>query len=432
MRVMKTAGRTAAEVADELGQGLVAEAAEQEGVVREIVEAVRGEGDKAVIRYERKFDWPEARASGLKPPKAEIAAARRKVGKEFIAAVRHAAMNVRRFHQKQLPTDWIDLTENGAVLGQKFTPIERVGVHVPGFSAVYPSSLIMTVVPAQVAGVQDIVLVTPPGKDGELPAATLATAAELGVERIFKVGGAQAIAALAFGTKTIPKVDKIVGPGSIWVMLAKKLVYGEVGIDGLYGPSEVAIIADETAEPHFIAADLLAQAEHGSESPVYLVTPTRALVKPVQDEIERQVRRLSRRATVREALDRFGAVVLTKDLDEACAVVNEIAPEHVQICTADPFALVEKVRNAGCIFVGISSPVPMGDYVIGPSHSLPTGRTAKFSSGLGTMDFMKRSSLVYTSPQALDENFDALRVLAKFEGFDAHVRAVEARIRKKR
>ena len=429
MRIIETRAHAPRQVAEQLAQPVLEAAAEQEAVVRETIEAVRARGDEAVIEYTRRFDWPEASPDRLAATQQEAAAARAEVGEDFLAAVRHAAANLRRFHERQLPSDWIDLAQTGALLGQKFTPIERVGVHVPGFTAAYPSSLIMTVVPAQVAGVAEIVLVTPAGKDGAVPAATLAAASELGVERVLKVGGAQAIAALAYGTDTIPKVDKIFGPGSIWVMLAKRMVYGTVGVDGLYGPSEVAIIADETADPRLIAADLLAQAEHMTDSPAYLLTPANDLVDPVQSEIDGQLPQLSRREIAREALQRFGAFVLTKDLDEACAVVNEIAPEHVQICTAEPFAQLAKVRNAGCIFLGSSSPVAMGDYVIGPSHVLPTGRTARFSSGLGTMDFIKRSSIVYTSQQAVRENLDALRALADLEGFDAHLRAVQARLR---
>jgi len=430
MRIINTRSRTPRQIAEELALPALEAAAEQEAAVREIIEAVRARGDEAVIEYTRRFDWPDAAPDRLAATQQETAAARAEVGDDFLAAVRHAAANVRSFHQKQLPSDWMDLAHTGALLGQKFTPIERVGIHVPGFTAVYPSSLIMTVVPAQVAGVPEITLLTPAGKDGAIPAATLAAASELGVAPVLKVGGAQAVAALAYGTQTIPKVDKVFGPGSVWVMLAKKMVYGAVGIDGLYGPSEVAIIADETADPRLIAADLLAQAEHMTDSPAYLLTPANDLVDPVQSEIEAQLPQLSRREIAREALQRFGAAVVTKDLDEACAVVNEIAPEHVQICTAEPFAQLAKVRNAGCIFLGSSSPVPMGDYVIGPSHVLPTGRTARFSSGLGTMDFMKRSSIVYTSQQALRGNLDALRALADLEGFDAHLRAVQARLRR--
>ena len=429
MRILTTRGRTPREVAEALLAPAVSEAAEQEKVVREIVAAVRARGDRALIEYTRRFDWPQAAPGKLRVTKREIEAARRKVGKRFLAAVRTAADRVRAFHEKQLPNDWFDLRVPGAVLGQKFTAIERVGIHVPGQSAALPSSLIMGLVPAQVAGVKELVFVTPPRKDGSVHPAILATAGELGAETIYRVGGAQAIAALAYGTKTIPRVDKIVGPGNIYVTLAKKLVYGDVGIEGLYGPSEVAILADGKADAKLIAADLLAQAEHNSDSPVFLVTPARALVEPVTKEITRQLKALPRRKVARESLERFGGIVVTKSLEEGAEVVNELAPEHVQICTENPFAVLPKIRNAGAIFLGQTSPVPLGDYVIGPSHWLPTGRTARFSSGLGTMDFMKRSSVIYTSKKAVEAHAEVVKVLAEVEGLEGHVRAVEARLR---
>ena len=288
----------------------------------------------------------------------------------------------------------------------------------------------MTVVPGQVAGVEEIVLCTPPGRDGKVHPATLATADFLGLKKVFKIGGAQAIAAMAYGTATVPKVDKVFGPGNIFVMLAKREVYGTVGVDGLYGPSEVVIIADETAEARLIAADMLAQAEHMTDSPAILVTPAKSLVDPVQNEIGRQVRLLSRKAIAWEAITKLGAIVLTKDLEEACEVVNELAPEHVQICTDSPFSWLPKIRHAGCICVGATSPVTLGDYVIGPSHALPTGRTARFSSGLGTVDFFKRSTIIYTSKEAVKDHASVVRALASLEGLDGHVKAMMARLRK--
>jgi histidinol dehydrogenase len=286
----------------------------------------------------------------------------------------------------------------------------------------------MTVVPAQAAGVAEISLVTPARKDGSIHGATLATLAVLGVTRVFKVGGAQAIAALTYGTKAIPKVDKIVGPGNIWVTLAKKLVYGDVGIEGLYGPSEVVILADASADPRLIAADLLAQAEHMEDSPVILVTPAKSLIEPVLREITRQLKRLPRKRMAAASLEKYSGIALTRTMDEAVEIVNELAAEHVQICTAEPFAMLSRIRNAGAIFVGQTSPVPLGDYVIGPSHCLPTGRTARFLSGLGTMDFMKRSSIIYTSAEAVKDHADTVRALAKLEGFAGHIRAVEERL----
>jgi histidinol dehydrogenase len=429
MRIITTERRTPKQVAADLAAPVAAEAAEQEKVVREIVEAVRARGDEAVVEYTRRFDWPEATAENLRVTEREIEEAVGEVGGGFLKAVELAAARVRAFHEKQLPTDWFDVRVPGAMLGQRFTPIERVGIHVPGESAALPSSLIMGMVPAQVAGVEELVFVTPPRRDGTVHPAILATAGKLEAETIFKVGGAQAIAALAYGTKTIPKVDKVVGPGSPWVTLAKKVVYGEVGIEGLYGPSEVAILADGGAEARLIAADLLAQAEHMSDSPVFLVTPEEGLVEPVRAELEKQLKGLPRREIAGESLEKYGAIIVTSDMEEAIEVVNELAAEHVQICTREPLALLSRIRNAGAIFLGDSSPVPLGDYVIGPSHWLPTGRTARFSSGLGTTDFMKRSSVVYTSREAVAAHAEAVRALAELEGFDGHIRAVEARLR---
>ena len=415
-------------MADELFAPAASEAAEQEQVVREVVAAVRAQGDPAVVRYTRRWDWPQATAARLRVSTREMEAARRKVGEKFLAAVRTAAERVRSFHEKQLPTDWFDLRVPGAVLGQKFTPIARVGIHVPGQSAALPSSLIMGVVPAQVAGVEELVVVTPPRKDGTVHPAILATAGELGVQVMLKVGGAQAMAALAYGTKTIPRVDKIVGPGNIYVTLAKKLVYGDVGIEGLYGPSEVVILADGKADAKLIAADLLAQAEHQHDSPVFLVTTVRSLAERVKKEITKQLAQLPRRKLAQESLERFGGIAIVYDLDEGAEVVNELAAEHVQICTQHPFAVLPRIRNAGAIFLGQTSPVPLGDYVIGPSHWLPTGRTARFSSGLGAMDFVKRSSVVYTSKEAVEAHAEAVKVLADVEGMQGHARAVEARL----
>ena len=428
MRILTTRRRTPKEVAEELSAPFLEEIAEQEAVVREIVEAVRTRGDDAVLEYTRRFDSPKMTADKMAVTEEEFDHARRVAGEDFLEAVAGAVEHVRSYHEKQRPQDWFDLRELGTVLGQKFTPIERAGIHVPGFTATYPSSLIMTAVPGLVAGVDEMVLVTPPDRDGKVHPATLATADHLGLHRVLKVGGAQAIAALAYGTETIPKVDKIFGPGSVYVMLAKKQVYGAVGIDGLYGPSEVVVLADESAEPRLIAADMLAQAEHMTDSVAVLVTPARSLVEPVQQELHRQVQRLNRKAIAWEALTTRGAIVITKDLDEAVAVINELAFEHVQICTQSPFSWLAKIRHAGCVFVGENSPEALGDYVIGPSHVLPTGRTARFSSGLGTVDFMKRSSVIYTSKEAVKDHAHIVRALASLEGLDGHIRAMRARL----
>lgn len=432
MRVLRAEGKAPRELVEELTAPVAAELSEQERVVRDIVEAVRARGDEAVVEYGRRFDWPDMTAAGMQVGEGEIEEALHSVGEEFLQAVDLAAARVGAFHEKQLPSDWLYYGVPGAVLGQKFTALQRIGMHVPGQSAALPSSLIMGIVPAQVAGVEELVFVTPPRRDGSVHPAILATAGRLGARTIFRVGGAQAIAALAYGTDTVPRVDKIVGPGSIWVTLAKKLVYGDVGIEGLYGPSEVVILADRDAEPRLVAADLLAQAEHMSDSPVFLVTPDEALIEPVQEELKGQLQALPRREIARESLEKYGALIVAADMDQAVEIVNELAAEHVQVCTRDPFALLPRIRNAGAIFLGDWSAVPLGDYVIGPSHWLPTGRTARFSSGLGTMDFMKRSSVVYASKQTVADHAEAVRILAGLEGLDGHIRAVEARLHKRR
>ena len=429
MRILTTRSRTPKQLADELSAPFLQEVTEQEEIVRKIVEDVRTRGDEALLDYTRKFDTPDMTLDRLVVTPEERAHAREIAGDDFLQAVAASVEHVRSYHEKQHPADWFDLRQLGTVLGQRFTPIQRVGIHIPGFTAAYPSSVIMTVAPAQVAGVEEIVVVTPADKTGGIHPATLAAMDAMGVETIFKIGGAQAIAALAYGTDTVPKVDKIFGPGSIWIMLAKKMVYGVVGVDGLYGPSEVVILADEHAEPRIIAADLLAQAEHMTDSPAILVTTSRSLVEPVQTELGKQVQRLNRKAIAWQAIEERGAIVIAKDLDQAIEVVNELAFEHVQICTESPFSVLPKIRNAGCICIGQSSPVTLGDYVIGPSHVLPTGRTARFSSGLGTLDFFKRSSVIYTSTEAVEDHMHIVRVLAGLEGLDGHIKAMQARLR---
>lgn len=429
MRILTTRNRTPKQLADELSAPFMQEVSEQEEIVRTIVAEVQKRGDEALLEYTRRFDSPDITLERLAVTPEERVQAREIAGADFLDAVAASVEHVRSYHEKQRPADWFDLRQLGTVLGQRFTPIQSVGIHIPGFTAAYPSSVIMTVAPAQVAGVEEIVVVTPADKTGGVHPATLAAMDAMGVEKIFKIGGAQAIAALAFGTDTVPKVDKIFGPGSIWIMLAKKMVYGIVGVDGLYGPSEVVILADEHAEPRLIAADMLAQAEHMTDSPAILVTTSRSIVEPVQTELGKQVQRLNRKAIAWKALEERGAIVIAKDLDEAIEVVNELAFEHVQICTDSAFSVLPKIKNAGCICIGQSSPVTLGDYVIGPSHVLPTGRTARFSSGLGTMDFFKRSSVIYTSTEAVEDHMHIVRALAGLEGLDGHIKAMQARLR---
>jgi len=399
--------------------------------VRQIVTDVKQGGDAALLRYTRQFDWPEATAPGLRADQAELDAAWAGLPPSLRRALQAAVRNVRRFHERQRPTDWWELGDTGAVLGQKFTPVDAVGIYAPGGLAPYPSSLIMAAVPAQVAGVPRIVVASPPGQEGRLAAPLAAVAHLLGITEIYKMGGAQAIAALAYGTAAVPPVDKIVGPGNIYVNLAKTMVYGQVGTDGLYGPSELVLIADGTADPVVAAADLLSQAEHGPDSPVCLITTSRPLLEQVAAELQRQLVQLERRSYAEQSLHECGTMALVRDLEEAAALCNLIAPEHALLMVEEPLALLPRIRHAGCILLGRSAPVTVGDYLAGPSHILPTGRTARFSSGLGVLDFMKRSSVIYTDQEWLRRSGPQAARLACYEGFGAHARAVVVRNRKR-
>jgi len=405
---------------------------EQNAAVREIVAAVRAEGDEALLRYTERFDGVKLTPAELRVTEEEVRAAYGQVDGEFLAAIREAAANIRVFHERQKQRSWMEPAPDGTLLGQIVRPLRRVGVYVPGGKAAYPSSVLMNVIPAQVAGVPEIVMVTPPATGGQagINPYILVAAAEAGVKEIYRVGGAQAIAALAYGTETIAPVDKICGPGNIYVALAKREVYGAVDIDNIAGPSEIVVLADDTADPAYVAADLLSQAEHDEMASAVLVTPSAALAKAVADEVERQLADLPRAAIARNSIDDYGAILTVATLDEGIGVVNRLAPEHLEIMTADPMEVVGRIENAGAIFLGAYSTEPVGDYFAGPNHILPTNGTARFASALGVDDFVKKSSLIRYSREALLANGGKIMALARREGLEAHARAVEVRLRK--
>lgn len=400
---------------------------EQRKAVLEILANVQKEGDQALRSYTEKFDGVLLEA--LKITESDFKEAYQKLDANLVPIIKEAAENIRDYHSRQVKQSWMTMKENGTILGQKVTPLDAVGVYVPGGKAAYPSSVLMNVIPAQVAGVERIVMVSPPGKDGTIPAGVLVAADILGVKEIYKVGGAQAVGALAYGTETIKPVDKIVGPGNIFVALAKREVYGNVDIDMIAGPSEIVVLADETALPNEIAADLLSQAEHDERASSILVTPSMQLAEFVSEEVERQLSLLPREAIARASINDFGAIYVTGDLDEAIKVVNELAPEHLEIVTEEPMEQVGKIKHAGAIFIGRYSSEPVGDYFAGPNHVLPTNGTARFSSPLSVDDFTKKSSIISYSKQAIEENGPKIAAFARLEGLEAHARAVEERLK---
>jgi histidinol dehydrogenase len=396
------------------------------GEVSKIIEDVRRRGDEALIDYAARFDKVSLDVSELRVSSEMLRPVAQKVNTSVLLALRMAIENVRTFHERQREQSWSLTKKNGGQLGQRITPIESVGLYVPGGTAAYPSSVVMNVVPAQVAGVSRIVVTTPPRtiRDNPVVAAALV---ELGVEEVYQIGGAQAIAALAFGTKTIASVDKITGPGNKYVAAAKKLVFGIVGIDSIAGPSEVVIVADETARADFVAADLLAQSEHGEDASAVLITTSDELASAVVSELERQVSTLPRRSIVEQSISNYGAIVKVTDLAEACEIVNELAPEHLELLVDDTNALLPQIRNAGAIFIGPYSPEAVGDYFAGPNHVLPTGRTARFSSALGVYDFVKRTSVIEYLRAEMEFAADMVAELALAEGLDAHARSANIR-----
>ena len=395
--------------------------------VNEIVETVREKRDEALFAYTEKFDGCKVNKKNVQVTEEEIAEAYEKVDEELLSVIRKALVNIRAFHEKQRRYSWFDSDESGILLGQKITPLNRVGVYVPGGKAVYPSSVLMNIVPARVAGVKEIVMTTPPGKDGKMNPAVLVAAREAGVDRIFKAGGAQAIAALAFGTESIPKVDKIVGPGNIFVALAKKAVFGFVSIDSIAGPSEILVLADETANPLYVAADLLSQAEHDEMASAILVTTSEALAEAVNKEIEGFLEVLERREIIKKSLDNYGHILIADTMEDAIEAANDIASEHLEIMTKDAFTVMTKIKNAGAIFIGEHSCEPLGDYFAGPNHVLPTNGTAKFFSPLGVDDFIKKSSIVSYSREALEPVHEDIMRFAAQEGLTAHRNSIKVR-----
>lgn len=395
--------------------------------VAEILSTIKAQGDAGLYALTEKFDGVDLRSSGLRVREEELAKAYTLVDKKFLDAIRLAKENIATYHEKQKRSSWFDPKEDGSVLGQLLLPLKRVGIYVPGGTAAYPSSVLMNAVPAVVAGVEEIIMVSPPRKDGTLLPEVLVAAAEAGVTEIYKVGGAQAIAALAFGTEEIAPVDKITGPGNIYVTLAKKQVFGTVDIDMLAGPSEILILADESAKPEELAADLLSQAEHDRLASSILVSPDRELLEETVAEVERQLKELPRQELARASWETYGAAILVKDLEEGMALANQIAPEHFELVVKEPYGWLGKVRNAGAVFLGRFSPEPVGDYFAGPNHVLPTGGTARFYSPLNVDTFTKKISVISYSEKALQRDGEYIAHLARKEGLEAHARAVEAR-----
>lgn len=398
-----------------------------EASVNEIIENVRENGDKAVFELEKKFDKVDLNPQNIRVTKEEIDEAYSKVDEKLLTVIRKSLKNIRAFHEKQKQNSWFTTDEKGIFLGQKVTPIAIAGVYVPGGKAVYPSSVLMNIVPAKVAGVPRIVMCTPPGPDGKVYPSTLVAANEAGADEIYKVGGAQAIAAMAFGTESLPKVDKIVGPGNIYVALAKKAVFGYVSIDSIAGPSEILVLADETANAHYVAADLLSQAEHDEMASAILITTSQKLAEDVGKEIEGYLPKLSREEIIRKSLDNYGHLFVADSKEDAIAAVNQIASEHLEIVTADPFLDMTKIRNAGAIFLGTWSSEPLGDYFAGPNHVLPTNGTAKFFSALCVDDFIKKSSVISYSREALKEIAEDIEDFAECEKLTAHANSIRVR-----
>lgn len=403
---------------------------EYEKTVLDILNDVRKNKDEAIFRYTYQFDKATITKDNLIVTEEEIEEAYQQVDPSLVEVIRKALVNIRAYHEKQRQYSWFDSKPDGTILGQKVTPLQRVGVYVPGGKAVYPSSVLMNVLPAVVAGVDEIVMTTPPGKDGTVYPVTLVAAKEAGVQTIYKVGGAQAIGALAYGTESIPKVDKIVGPGNIFVALAKKAVYGHVSIDSIAGPSEILVLADETANPRFVAADLLSQAEHDELASAILVTTSEALAQKVSEQVDQFVNVLSRKEILEKSLENYGYILLVDSLEEGIDVANEIASEHLEIITKDPFQTMTKIRNAGAIFLGEYSSEPLGDYFAGPNHVLPTNGTAKFFSPLSVDDFIKKSSIISYSKEALEPIQKDIIQFATSEKLTAHANSIAVRFEK--
>jgi len=405
------------------------ELGEVEERVREILQQVKEQGQEAVKRFTLELDGVDLDECGFKVKKGEIASAYEAVSPALLEALREAKENIFQYHLKEKQVSWMETDKKGNVWGQIHLPLKRVGIYAPGGTAPYPSSVLMTGVPALVAGVRELVLATPPAKDGTLNPLLLVAAAELGIKEIYKMGGAQAIAALAYGTQEVKPVEKIAGPGNIYVTIAKREVFGVVDIDMLAGPSEIVVVADASAQPRWVAADLLSQAEHDPLAGAVLITPEESLALRTAEEVERQLNTLPRKEIALKSLENYGAAVVVKDVEEALDLANELAPEHLELCLAEPWRWLGRVENAGAVFLGHYSSEPVGDYWAGPSHVLPTGGTARFSSPVSVATFTKRMSLIYTSPQYLQEVGEKIALLARAEGLEAHARAIEARFK---
>lgn len=427
MKVLKLTEETKNNILENLLKRSPNSYGEFEGRVNEIIEAVRAKRDEAVFDYTERFDGAKINVSNILVTEEEIQKAYEEVQPELLDVIRKALVNIRTYHEKQKQYSWFDSEDSGIMLGQKVTPLQRVGVYVPGGKAVYPSSVLMNVMPAKVAGVDEIIMTTPPDKEGKICASTLVAAKEAGVDEIYKVGGAQAIAALAFGTQSIPKVDKIVGPGNIYVALAKKAVFGHVSIDSIAGPSEILVLADETANPTYVAADLLSQAEHDEMASAILVTTSEKLAEETAKEIERFTAELSRSEIISKSLENYGYILVAEDEKQAIETANEIASEHLEIMMKNPFEVMTKIRNAGAIFLGEYSSEPLGDYFAGPNHVLPTNGTAKFFSPLGVDDFIKKSSIISYSREALEPVYKDIVQFAECEQLTAHANSIKVR-----
>ena len=427
MRILQLTKETKHNILNDLLKRSPNHYTEFEDRVADIIAAVRKDQDAAVFSYTKKFDGADITSENVKVTDAEIKEAYAKVDEKLLSVIRKAKENIRIYHEKQKQYSWFDSEESGILLGQKVTAIQTAGVYVPGGKAVYPSSVLMNVLPAKVAGVDRIIMTTPPEADGSVYASTLVAAKEAGVDEIYKVGGAQAIAAMAFGTQSIPKADKIVGPGNIYVALAKKAVFGYVSIDSIAGPSEILVLADETANPRFVAADLLSQAEHDEMASAILVTTSEELARKVSAEVDVFLKQLSRRDILEKSLESYGWILVADTMEEAIETANAIASEHLEIVTKDPFQVMTKIRNAGAIFIGEYASEPLGDYFAGPNHVLPTNGTAKFFSPLGVDDFIKKSSLVYYSKNALEAVHKDVIRFAEAEGLTAHANSVAVR-----
>lgn len=427
MRILELSNETKQGILNDLLKRSPNNYSQYEATVNEIIENVRANGDNALFDYTLKFDKYALSADTIQVTRAEIEEAYSLMDAGLVQVLRRSAENIRNFHTKQLRNSWFDAKEDGTILGMKFSPIARAGVYVPGGKAAYPSSVLMNVIPAKVAGVSEIIMTTPPGADGKVNPGTLVAADIAGVDTIYKAGGAQAIAAMAFGTESIPKVDKITGPGNIFVALAKKAVYGHVSIDSIAGPSEILVLADETANPRYVAADLLSQAEHDELASAILITTSRELAEKVSAQVDDFVRELSRADIIRKSLENYGYILLAENMTEAVDAVNEIASEHLEILTANPFEMMTRIRNAGAIFLGEYSSEPLGDYFAGPNHILPTNGTAKFFSPVNVDDFVKKSSIISYSREALMQAHKDIEAFAKSEGLTAHANSIQVR-----